>query len=86
MANNYGCYQSDEFEALVDEAANSTDIDEQNGHLQEADAKLGEDVAYIPLYILKNYYLRGSKVDRLRRHPVHLDVPRPGCHRRGAVS
>jgi peptide/nickel transport system substrate-binding protein len=59
---DYGCYQSDEFEAIVDKAANSTDIDEQNKYLQEADAKLGEDVAYIPLYILKNYYLRGSKV------------------------
>ena len=59
---NYGCYQSDAFEGLVDQAANSTDIDEQNGFLQEADAQLGADVAYIPLYILKNYYLRGSKV------------------------
>ena len=59
---DYGCYQSDEFEAIVDKAANSTDIDEQNGYLQEADAQLGADVAYIPLYILKNYYLRGSKV------------------------
>lgn len=59
---NYGCYQSDEFEAIVDEAANATDVDEQNSILQEADAKLGEDVAYIPLYINKNYYLRGSKV------------------------
>ena len=48
--------------ALVDQAANSTDVDEQNGYLQQADAQLGEDVAYIPLYILKNYYLRGSKV------------------------
>lgn len=59
---DYGCYQSDAFEGLVDQAANATDIDEQNGFLQEADAQLGADVAYIPLYILKNYYLRGSKV------------------------
>jgi peptide/nickel transport system substrate-binding protein len=60
--NNYGCYQSDEFEGLIDQAANSTDIDEQNDFLIQADAVLGEDVAYIPLYILKNYYIRGSKV------------------------
>ena len=60
--NNYGCYQSDEFEAIVDEAANATDVDEQNGFLTEADAQLGADVAYIPLYLQKNYYLRGSKV------------------------
>lgn len=59
---DYGCYQSDEFEALVDEAANSTDIESQAAVLAEADAVLGEDVAYIPLYVLKNYYLRGSKV------------------------
>jgi peptide/nickel transport system substrate-binding protein len=59
---DYGCYQSDAFEALVDEAANATDIDAQNATLAEADAQLGADVAYIPLYILKNYYLRGSKV------------------------
>lgn len=60
--NNYGCYQSDAFEGLVDQAANATDIDEQNGFLQEADALLGEDVAYIPLYLNKFYMLRGSKV------------------------
>jgi peptide/nickel transport system substrate-binding protein len=59
---NYGCYQSDEFEALVDEAANSTDVDSQAAVLADADAVLGEDTAYIPLYVLKNYYLRGSKV------------------------
>jgi peptide/nickel transport system substrate-binding protein len=59
---DYGCYQSDEFEALVDEAANATDIDAQSATLAEADAVLGQDTAYIPLYVLKNYYLRGSKV------------------------
>jgi peptide/nickel transport system substrate-binding protein len=59
---DYGCYQDADFEGIIDEAANSTDIDEQNGFLQEADAKLGEDTAYIPLYVLKNYYIRGSKV------------------------
>ena len=60
--NDYGCYESDAFNDLVDQAANSTDIDEQNGFLQQADALLGEDTAYIPLYFLKNYYIRGSKV------------------------
>ena len=59
---DYGCYQSDEFEALVDQAANATDIDEQNDVLVQADAQLGEDVAYIPLYLQKFYFLRGSKV------------------------
>ena len=59
---DYGCYESDAFNALVDKAANATDIDEQNGYLQQADAQLGEDTAYIPLYVLKNYYIRGGKV------------------------
>lgn len=59
---NYGCYQSDEFEGLVDQAANSADVDEQNGYLTQADEVLGNDVAYVPLYVLKNYYIRGSKV------------------------
>lgn len=59
---NYGCYQSDAFEALVDEAANATDVESQAATLAEADAQLGADTAYIPLYVLKNYYLRGSKV------------------------
>ena len=57
-----GCYQSEDFESIVDQAASSTDIDEQNGYLQAADAQLGEDVAYIPLFVNKNDYLRGSKV------------------------
>ena len=59
---DYGCYKSDALEGIIDQAANSTDIDEQNGFLQQADALLGEDTAYIPLYFLKNYYIRGSKV------------------------
>ena len=37
-------------------------MDQQNEFLTQADEVLGNDVAYIPLYILKNYYIRGSKV------------------------
>lgn len=59
---NYGCYQSDEFEALVDEAANAADLDAQVDALVEADAMLGEDVAYIPLDTSKFNWLHGSKV------------------------
>ncbi|NHC22088.1 ABC transporter substrate-binding protein [Nocardioides sp. IC4_145] len=59
---NYGCYQSDEFEALVDEAANASDVDAQVESLVEADAKLGEDVAYIPLDVSKFNWLYGSQV------------------------
>ncbi len=60
--NNYGCYQSDVFESLVDDAANASDIDEQVSILQEADARLGEDVAYVPLEITKSNLLYGSKI------------------------
>ncbi|WP_459973250.1 ABC transporter substrate-binding protein [Nocardioides pyridinolyticus] len=59
---DYGCYQSDEFEAKVDEAANAPDIDAQVAALQEADLILGEDYAYIPLEITSFNWLHGSKV------------------------
>lgn len=60
--NDYGCYQSDKFEGLVDQAANASDVNEQVKILQEADKVLGEDVAYIPLEITKFNWLHGSKV------------------------
>ncbi|WP_435771058.1 ABC transporter substrate-binding protein [Nocardioides sp. SYSU DS0651] len=60
--NNYGCYKSDEFNSLVDQAANAATIEEQIGFLQEADKVLGEDVAYIPLDVQKFNWLHGSKV------------------------
>jgi len=59
---NYGCYQDEEFEALVDEAANASDVDAQVAALVEADAKLGEDVAYMPLDVSKFNWLHGSQV------------------------
>jgi len=59
---DYGCYQSDDFEALVDKAANAAEIEEQVSFLQEADKQLGEEVAYIPLEITKFNWLYGSKV------------------------
>lgn len=60
--NDYGCYQNDEFEALVDDAANAPTVEEQISILQEADKVLGETYAYIPLEITKFNWLRGSKV------------------------
>lgn len=60
--NNYGCYESDEFNAIIDQAINAASVEEQNEYLAQADLKLGEDVAYIPLYGLKNFYVYGSKV------------------------
>ena len=59
---DYGAYDSDEFNKLVDEAANASDIDAQTAALQQADELLGQDYAYIPLSITKSYMLHGSKV------------------------
>ncbi len=75
---DYGCYQSDEFEALVDKAANSATVEEQIGHLQEADAVLGEDVAYIPLEITKFNWLHGSKVTGFTTTPASSSYPEIG--------
>jgi peptide/nickel transport system substrate-binding protein len=59
---DYGGYKSDEFNAKVDEAANASDLDAQTAALQEADAILGEDIAYIPLEIAVFNWMWGSKV------------------------
>ncbi|TWG93522.1 peptide/nickel transport system substrate-binding protein [Nocardioides sp. J9] len=76
--NDYGCYQSDEFEALIDKAANASDIDEQVGFLQEADAVLGQDYAYMPLEITKFNWLRGSKVTGFATTPASSAYPEIG--------
>ncbi len=75
---NYGCYQSDAFEALVDEAANASEIDAQTDTLVEADALLGEDVAYIPLEIVKFNWLYGSDVTGFTTTPASSSYPEIG--------
>lgn len=60
--NDYGCYESDAFNALVDEAANAASIDDQVAKLQEADKVLGEEYAYVPLVTESFNWLFGSKV------------------------
>jgi peptide/nickel transport system substrate-binding protein len=59
---DYGAYKSDEFNALVDQAQNATDLDQQTELLQQADKVLAKDVAYIPIDTAIFYFLRGSKV------------------------
>jgi peptide/nickel transport system substrate-binding protein len=76
---DYGCYQSDKFEALVDEAANAPDIDAQVKKLVEADAVLGEDVAYMPLEITKFNWLYGSKVQGFTATPASSSYPEIGA-------
>ncbi len=75
---DYGCYKSDAFEALVDQAANAADIEEQVGFLQDADVQLGEDVAYIPLEITKFNWLYGSKVTGFTTTPASSSYPEIG--------
>lgn len=75
---DYGCYQSKAFEDLVDEAANAASIDEQVSILQEADAQLGADVAYIPLEITKFNWLYGSKVTGFTTTPASSSYPEIG--------
>ncbi len=60
--NDYGNYNSPEFNKIIDEAASLPTVEEQVAKYAEADAVLGKDAAYIPLEITKFNWLRGSKV------------------------
>lgn len=60
--SDYGNYASDEFNSLIDAAANLPTVEEQAAKYAEADAVLGKDVAYFPLEITKFNWLRGSNV------------------------
>jgi peptide/nickel transport system substrate-binding protein len=59
---DYGNYKSPEVNAMIDEAQNASDLDTANAKYAEIDAKMGEDVAYIPLEITVFNFLHGSKV------------------------
>jgi len=59
---DYGNYKSNEFNALVDKAQQAATVDEQTKYLQDADAVLGKDYAYIPLEIALFNWVHGSKV------------------------
>lgn len=60
--SDYGNYESDEFNKLIDESAQLPTTEEQANKLAEADAVLGKDVAYFPLEITLFNWLRGSNV------------------------
>jgi peptide/nickel transport system substrate-binding protein len=60
---DYGNYQSDEVNAAMDAAAAEPDLEKANEMWAEVDNTLAEDVAYIPLINIKNYFLRGSNVE-----------------------
>jgi peptide/nickel transport system substrate-binding protein len=60
--SDYGNYESDEFNALIDESATLPTVEEQANKLAEADAVLGKDVAYFPLEITLFNWLHGGNV------------------------
>jgi peptide/nickel transport system substrate-binding protein len=72
---DYGAYESDEFNSLVDQAQSSSSLDDQTAALQEADKVLGEDVAYIPLEVANFYFLHGSKVTGYTNTPSSSSYP-----------
>ncbi|MEV5002036.1 ABC transporter substrate-binding protein [Nocardioides sp. LML1-1-1.1] len=59
---NYGQYKSAKVDGLFDKAIAAPTLDEQTKFLQEADAQLGADVAYIPLEISIFNWVYGSNV------------------------
>ncbi|MDN5745127.1 MAG: ABC transporter substrate-binding protein [Nocardioidaceae bacterium] len=60
---NYGQYQNKKVDALFDSAIKAPDLDAQTKFLQQADAQLGEDTAYIPMEISIFNWIHGSKVE-----------------------
>ena len=76
---DYGAYDSDEFNGLVDQAANAATLEDQTAALQQADIVLGQDVAYIPLEIAQFYFLHGSKVTNFTTTPASSMYPDLGA-------
>ncbi|WP_067431964.1 ABC transporter substrate-binding protein [Nocardioides jensenii] len=76
--NDYGCYESDELNAIIDEAANAANVEDQQAKMQEADAFLGSEYAYIPLDNQKFNWLRGSKVTGFTTTPASSSYPELG--------
>jgi peptide/nickel transport system substrate-binding protein len=72
---DYGNYDSDVVNAMIDRAASMTDIDDQTAAYAEIDAQLGRDVAYIPLEVGRSFYLRGSGVTGFLAGPATSGYP-----------
>ncbi|GAW49462.1 ABC transporter substrate-binding protein [Nocardioides sp. PD653-B2] len=75
LGQDYGYYQSDEFESLVDQAATAPDIDTQNDLLTQADTVLANDVAYIPLDTSTFYWLYGSGITNFMTDAASSSYP-----------
>ena len=70
-----GNYRSDVVNRMIDEAALTSDVDEQAAKYIEIDDQLGKDVAYIPLDIGRFYFLHGSKVTGYLANPAAGGFP-----------
>ena len=70
LGQDNGDYVSKDFEALVDQASSASSIDQQNQFLQQADALLGTDVAYIPLLNSNFYWIWGSGIVNFTTTPA----------------
>jgi len=75
LGQNYGAYQSDEFEDLIDQAATAPDIETQNELITQADTVLANDVAYIPLEVTVFYWLRGSGITGFSTNAASSSYP-----------
>ena len=76
---NYGAYESDAFNKLVDQAAAASSLDDQTTALQQADVQLGEDVAYVPLSVRRFFMLYGSQVANFIAGPASNGFPDLGA-------
>jgi peptide/nickel transport system substrate-binding protein len=72
---DYGNYRSDKVNKMIDQAANSPDLNEQAQIYADIDAELAKDVAYFPLELLQFYMLHGSKVTGYINSPASNGYP-----------
>jgi len=76
---DYGAYDSDAFNALVDQSQAAADLDAQTSALQKADLQLGEDLAYIPLSVIRFFLVHGSQVTNFTAGPASNGFPDLGA-------
>ena len=60
--NDYGLYKSDTVNSMIDKAYNTADATSRNAQWAALDKYLSDQVAYIPLDLIKFPRLHGSKV------------------------
>jgi peptide/nickel transport system substrate-binding protein len=77
---DFGNYRSDRVNQMLDRAVALDDVAEQVRLYQRVDARLGRDVAYIPLLLRRALLLRGSAVRG------YVITPGSGSPDLGAIS